>query len=187
MHSAQEVTAYHEAGHARAAVRRGASVNKIDISCDDENGNYLGNTAVDIDPAHEAFYAYAGPWVSARLINGPEDSVDIGRVMYYLRGSTADWPIFQIALGRTDVTDREAKEAYAVWNYGGDPPPGEVWPDVDVASGWHQDLADEWSEIEALARKMLDGIKEIAVGDGVLVQSNQTCWRRPGWKSDAAA
>jgi hypothetical protein len=34
MHSAQEVTAYHETGHARAAVRRGASVNKIDISCD---------------------------------------------------------------------------------------------------------------------------------------------------------
>lgn len=61
MPSAQDVTAYHEAGHARAAVRRGASVKMVDISCDDENGNYLGNVEVDIDPAHEGFYAYAGP------------------------------------------------------------------------------------------------------------------------------
>ncbi len=90
MVTAQEVTAHHAAGHARAAVRRGAVVYKIDIACDDEHGDYLGSAEVDIDPVHEAFYAYAGPWASARLIDSPKEAANISRVMDYLRGSTAD-------------------------------------------------------------------------------------------------
>jgi hypothetical protein len=187
MYSNRDVTAYHEAGHARAAARCGATVNRIDISCDDLHFNYLGNTEVDIDPAHEAFYAYAGPWVSARLLYGPEESVDIDRVMYYLRGSTADWPIFQKAMGRNDITDHAANEAYKVWTFGGDPPPGEVRPDADVAKGWHRDLADEWPDIEDLARNLVDGANIIAVGSYVLTQRTQTCWQRLGWTADVTS
>jgi len=150
MHSAQDITAYHEAGHARAAVRRGAPVSKIDITTDDEHGRYLGNTEADInDPVHRAFYAYAGPWVSARLTEGP-DSVDIDRVLYHMRASTADWPIFQRAMGRT-VTDRDIAEAEFVWTFGGDPPAGEARPESATARQWHDELAGEWPDIEALA------------------------------------
>jgi len=184
MHSALDVTAYHEAGHARAAAKRGATVNQIEITTDDVHGNYLGSTYVDIDPAHEAFYAYAGPWVSARLLEGPEKTVDIDRVARYMRESEADWPIFQKAMGRTDVTSDASLQAYMIAMTGGGPPPGEILPDSKLAKRWHRDLDDEWPQIEYLARNLLEGTEEITVGNGVLFQINRTCWRRPGWLLD---
>jgi hypothetical protein len=66
MPSAREITAYHEAGRARPAVRRGATVNQIDISTDDVGGNYLGNTHVDIDPFPRSVLRLGGPWACAR-------------------------------------------------------------------------------------------------------------------------
>lgn len=119
--------------------------------------------------------------MSARLIDGPERSVEIDRVMSYLRGSPVDWAKLQRALGRSNLTDCDVADAYAVWTFGGDPPLGEVRPDANPASQWHQELADEWPKIEDLARKMLNEIREVAVGDGVLVRVNPTCWQRPGW------
>jgi hypothetical protein len=179
---ARRITAYHEAAHARAAVRRGATVNQIDITTDDENGNYEGNNHVDIDPDHLGFYAYGGPWMSARLLEGPEQSVDIDRVMRYVRQSQADWPILQKALGRTDLTDEEASDAYTAAYFDRDPPPGEVQPDGETAKSWHKDLGDEEPEIEDLAEKLLAGQREIQVGDSVLVRVGESdCWRKPGW------
>jgi hypothetical protein len=34
---------------------------------------------------------------------------------------------------------------------------------------------------------MLDGMTEIAVGDGVLVQINQTCWQMLDWNFEATS
>jgi hypothetical protein len=177
MHSAQDITAYHEAGHARAAVRRRAPVSRIDITTDDEDGRYLGNTEADVNDPDRAFYAYAGPWVSARLIDGP--GVGIDRVLYYMRASTADWPMFQRAMGRT-VTDRDIAEAEYVWTFGGDPPAGEVRPQSTTAQQWHDELADEWTNIEALARALLAKQEVITVGDGPpLVRDEQSSvWRK---------
>jgi hypothetical protein len=50
-----------------------------------------------------------------------EDITQQIRVLYYMRASTADWPMFQRATGRT-VTDRDIAEAEYVWTFGGDPP-----------------------------------------------------------------
>lgn len=180
MYSAQDITAYHEAGHARAAVNRGAYVSKIDITTDDEYGRYLGNTEVAglHDPLHRAFYAYAGPWVSARLIGG-SDSVDINQVFYYMRASTADWPLFQSAMGRI-VTDREIAEAEFTWTFGGDPPAGEARPGSAMARQWHDELAGEWPHIEALAHALLAKQQVIPIGDGPLLirEGQSSVWRK---------
>ncbi|OBG55762.1 hypothetical protein A5703_07380 [Mycobacterium sp. E188] len=179
---AREVTAYHEAGHARAAVRRGGTVNQIDITTDDEAGSYEGNNHVDIEPEHLGNYAYAGPYMSARVVEGPEESVDVDRVMRYVRASQTDWPILQEALGRPP-TEEEASDALASeYLPGHKPPPGEVRPDAATATSWHKEYEDDLPEIEGLADKLVAGQQEIQVGDVVLVRVGASdCWRRPGW------
>ncbi|SPM43623.1 hypothetical protein MNAB215_5849 [Mycobacterium numidiamassiliense] len=179
---ARRITAYHEAGHARAAVRRGGTVHQIDITTDDLNGIYDGNTHADIDDVHLGFHAYSGPWVSARYLHAPEESVDIDRVMPFVRYSQADWPMLQKALGRTDVTEDVAFDAYTRHQFDRDPEPGEVRPDAETANSWHQEYEDEWSQIEDLAERLLAGQMEIQVGDSVLVRVGESdCWRRPDY------
>lgn len=178
----RRITAYHEAGHVREAVRRGGTVNQIDITTDDEHLIYEGNNHVDIEPEHLGSYAYAGPYVSARILEGPEKLVDVDRVMRYVRQSSADWPILQKALGRTDVTNEVASDAYMREQLGREPEPGEVQPNPETARSWHEDYEDECPEIEALAEKLLAGQREIQLGNVVLVRVGESdCWRRPGW------
>jgi hypothetical protein len=87
-------------------------------------------------------------------VHDREDITQQIRVLYYMRASTADWPMFQRATGRT-VTDRDIAEAEYVWTFGGDPPAGEVRPESATARQWHDELADEWPNIEALAQALL--------------------------------
>jgi hypothetical protein len=98
-----------------------------------------------------------------------EDITQQIRVLYYMRASTADWPMFQRATGRT-VTDRDIAEAEYVWTCGGDLPAGEVRPESATARQWqwqwHDELADEWPYIEALAQALLAKQEVITVGDG---------------------
>ena len=107
-----------------------------------------------------------------------EDITQQIRVLYYMRASTADWPIFQRAMGRT-VTDRDIAEAEYVWTFGGDPLAGEVRPESATARQWHDELADEWPNIEALAQALLAKQEVITVGDGPpLVRDGQSSvWR----------
>jgi hypothetical protein len=60
----RSVTAHHEAGHAVAAVMRGAGeLRSVTIERTDE---YLGHTGFRGKPCDSAFVTYAGPWAEAR-------------------------------------------------------------------------------------------------------------------------
>jgi hypothetical protein len=74
-----------------------------------------------------------------------EDITQQIRVLYYMRASTADWPMFQRATGRT-VTDRDIAEAEYVWTFGGDPPAGEVRPESATARQWHDELPERMAQ-----------------------------------------
>jgi hypothetical protein len=181
MQSVRTVTAHHEAGHARAAARRGGTVLQIDISY--VEFTMRGSTWADIDtPADEAFYAYAGSWAQARL-RGPEECAYTDKVWSLLRENSDDWGVLQKAMGRHGLTQHDIgfAEIFGVEDrqY---PPPGEVRPDKATVQQWHEDLAEEWPKIQDLAQQMLRGAYKITVGDdSPLVRINPSLWQRPDW------
>lgn len=59
----QSITAHHEAGHAMAAVMRGAQLHYVSITAD---GDSLGFTHFTGKCCDRAFITYAGPWAEAR-------------------------------------------------------------------------------------------------------------------------
>jgi hypothetical protein len=64
------LTAYHEAGHAVAALVCGLRLTSITIEPDPGNPEIRGNTGVSFDknkPTHYHFSVFAGPWAEARV------------------------------------------------------------------------------------------------------------------------
>ena len=175
--------ARHVAGHARAAARRGGTVDGFDISYTPNRAR--GWNAVDVPGLDDlAFYAYAGSWAQARL-SGPEECADLDNMWFLVRENSDDWGEIQRALGRV-VTDEDVFRAGV---HGIErrlyPPEGEIRPDDATVLRWHEELAEEWPNIRALAEQMLTGVGEITVGAGPpLVQDNdnQSRWVRPGYK-----
>ena len=182
MYSDREVVAYHEAGHACAAVRRGGTVDGIDISFTPERAR--GWTHVDIPTRDdEAFYAYAGSWVDDVLLRPAGESIDVDNLWFRVQGNNDDWGVLQRALGRLDVSDADI---FGVQIYGGErrlpPPEGEVRPPIETVLQWHDDLDDEWPRIQALAEQLTDGAPEITVGEGPPLQRvSESRWLRPGF------
>jgi hypothetical protein len=183
MYSDRQITAHHEAGHARAAARRAGTVDGIDISFD--AGRARGWTAVDVPDLDDiAFYAYAGSWAQARL-RGPAACDDLDDMWFLVQQNSDDWGEIQRAHGR-DITGADTfgaglngmqKRPY--------PPAGEIRPDDSQVLQWHTDLAEEWASIKVLAQQMLRGFSEITVGAGPpLVQdiANSSRWIRPGYR-----
>ena len=174
------ITAYHEAGHARAAARRAGRVDGIDISFAPFRSR--GWNAVDISElADIAFYAYAGSWAQT-WVQEPEACNDLDKLWMLVRENSDDWGELQRGLGR-DVSDEEIFGAgiYGMEKRDG-APPGEIRPDRATVLRMHEDLDDERSNIEQLAQQMLDGADEITVGVGPpLVKVSESRWLRPGY------
>jgi len=164
--------AYHEAGHAVAALRspRGR-VLMIDITNkpllgDQERGHTLSQT-VDAD---EAFVIYAGSWAHASLI-WPGETIDPDRVLGALRWNADDWLAFQQVAGHaTAEKDDLALQASQT--------SGIAPPEYRPGSEWHQKATDvlgaAWSEIEELAQQMLDGQHEIELSNGQRILGDTT-------------
>ncbi|WP_197517830.1 hypothetical protein [Mycobacterium sp. E796] len=178
----RRLVAYHEAGHAVAAVKcPGGRVDEIDISynplVDDEARGY---TKHDHEPEDQAFIIYGGPWAHARAwIIGEEtrdgdDRTFESKVAEAFRCNHDDWFAYERQMGGdVDAIKAFIDEEVAAFVEGRDrnvEPPPLTAPDPE----WHVTLTKAWPEIEELAIKMLDVEKEIVIGDG-----NRLIWQGP--------
>jgi hypothetical protein len=174
----RRVTAYHEAGHARAAAHAGGRIDGIDISYTPQLTR--GWTAVDVPELTDiAFYAYAGSWAQTRLLT-PAKCDDLDAVWALVRTNSDDWAEIQRALGRT-VTDSDTTGAQ-IWGIENrtTPLPGELRPDDATLSKMHANLDGEWATITELAGHLLAGNTPIAIGTGPdLVKVSESRWLRP--------
>jgi hypothetical protein len=186
MYSETEIAAFHEAGHARAAVRRGATVNGIDISWIPERAR--GWTDVDNIPTPDdlALYAYAGSWVDDVLLRPTGQALDIDELWFRVQGNNDDWGVLQKALGN----DVSAADVFGIQIYAWErrpPPDFEVRPPIATVLQWHEELDDEWPHIQTLAEQLIDAIPIITVGAGPALQKvSESRWLRPGFTPDEA-
>ena len=184
MYSEREIVAHHEAAHARAAARRGGTVDGIDISFNPDRARVWTHVEIP-SPNDEAFYAYAGSWVDDALLRPAGGPIDVDNLWFRVQGNNDDWGVLQRALGRLDVTDADI---FGVQIHAAErrpPPAGEVRPPIAMVLQWHDDLDDEWPRIQALAKQLIDGAAEITVGEGPsLLRVNESRWLRPGFTPD---
>jgi hypothetical protein len=185
MYSEREIVAYHEAGHVCAAVRRGGTVDGIDISF--AANRTRGWNAIAVPASDDlAFYAYAGSWVDDVLLRPAGEPIDIDELWFRVQGNNTDWGELQRALRGHAVSD---DDIWGIQVYADErlPPPAgfEVRPPIATVLQWHGDLDDEWPRIKALARQLLDGPPEIRIGTGVpLERVSESRWLRPGYTPD---
>lgn len=187
----RRLTAYHEAGHAVAAViSPGGRVDEIDISFNEEFDE-RGHTLHHHEPADQAFIIYAGPWAHAlawtidetyqRPANGLIPSPD--KVAEAFRCNHDDWYAYERQMrGDVDVIKAFIDEevgAFAEERKCRLKPPPLTEPDPK----WDGKLGKAWPEIEELARAMLAGTEviELSNGDRLDWQGRElpNRWRNP--------
>lgn len=168
----QRVTAYHEAGHAVAAMRAGGRIAQINI-CDRNVNDKDGFTQASYPRPDEVFYIYAGPWAEAKF-ERPTETIDLDRVLGYLRTNADDWIFFQRAAGHM-VTDTAWIPMQSSLAYGG-LVPSEYRPNW----AWHEKaealLNRAWDdgEIPELAEQLLAHEHEIKLRNGQVLTRAHT-------------
>jgi peptidase M50B-like protein len=116
----QHMTAYHEAGHAIAAIKTGGRIKEMNLedrTANDENGY----TVASYPAPDEAFYIYAGPWTHAKF-NKPSKPVEPADVIQQFLQNSDDWIAFKKATGitRPDPAwhEKAAKVLAKAWDNG---------------------------------------------------------------------
>jgi hypothetical protein len=174
-------TAYHEAGHALAAAKcPEGRVDEIDIRFNPFVADERGATKHDHRPEDQAFIIYAGPWAHARAV-WPGETIDLDRVLAFLRSNTDDWVAFQKVHGH-NVGPNEVIQLGIAASDGGIGP-REYRPSLT----WHEAAAEvltrAWAEIEELAEKMLAGEREIKLGNGHRLVREPDVWPPNIWRN----
>jgi len=154
----QRHTAYHEAGHAIAAIKtpRGA-VEHIDICDRKKNDAENGGTSSSTVDADDAFRIYGGPWAHVKFYR-PTDALTLYAVLTCIYNNVDDQFDF------LDIADRDAGIST-----------GETIED------WHNRadkvMSAAWNarEVQDLAEAMLARHKEIRLSNGQLLVRDS--WR----------
>ena len=169
----QRRTAYHEAGHAIAAIKTPhGSVKYIDI-CDRNVDDESGGTFASSPDADDAFRIYAGPWAEEKF-NNPDEAIDRDGVLGCLRTNEDDWTDFQHALGNDVSPTAWTQMQEAALGIG--TAPREYRP----SSAWHDKatsvLVKAWDDgdIQQLAEQMMARRKEIQLPNGQSIVREDT-------------
>ncbi|MCV7224449.1 hypothetical protein [Mycolicibacterium komossense] len=145
-------TAYHEAGHAIAAIKtpRGA-VEHIDICDRNNNDAESGGTNCSSVTADDAFRVYGGPWAHVKFYR-PADALTFYDVLTCIYANNDDQDLF------IHYAERDAEiftaETFEDWHERADGVMSAAW---------------EAQEVQNLAEEMLARAKKIRLSNGQLL------------------
>ncbi|OPX11993.1 hypothetical protein [Mycobacterium sp. AT1] len=155
--------AFHEAGHAVAALRRGGYVTYINLT---DPVKQLQETSTDIQTADRAFMTWAGPWTQARWEGNPtmQRAIEILQTQSFF-----DWKFYEKQFGNdVDAWADAAEEA----QNSGQPMPENRPPVTPPLPGWFPVLDQAWPEIEQLANKLIRRKQRIELSNGRVLEKD---------------